>query len=488
MSKTFDYLVFFSIYSLIILIMGKSTFGESDSVGKFFIGERKCGFWRLFSTFVGTWVSAATILGYTGNVFESGTAVIAVTVIPWFIGAGLLYLISGRIYDCDILTIPQYIGDRYNSRFLRTGCALLLSGGYIFYLVIQIKGFGIAAASLLNIDYKVAIFLVYLFILYSTFGGFNSVSKTDGGNLIMLTISIVVVYFVVVGRVEGSYLMTNALVFGRNAAGTGNGGFGNLMTDYNLTMYITMFFGWGMGLATNPQYLIWIVAADSLKTAKKVLLWSLVFLTFLYFCLTQIGLGLRILFPYLSSYFGSDDIFVYAIDFLIHSRFCGFFLISVIGACMSTANSQLLLIGSMMSYDVAAQYGSWKKTEDRILFLTQFFIFVGGTLALIFSLNPPSNTLFFGADIWGMFSAILTPLLYGTLYYKNATKKGAWAAFIVGVAGTILLKPLTLPVYWGFPVTLCSTIVFIVVPIIENMWKNHFHMKNVVDKEKKSRP
>jgi Na+/proline symporter len=89
-----------------------------------------------------------------------------VTVIPWFIGAGLLYLISGRIYDCDMLTIPQFIGERYHSRFLRTCCALLLSGGYVFYLVIQIKGFGIAAATLLNIDYKVAIFLVYLFILY----------------------------------------------------------------------------------------------------------------------------------------------------------------------------------------------------------------------------------------------------------------------------------------------------------------------------------
>ena len=127
------------------------------------------------------------------------------------------------------------------------------------------------------------------------------------------------------------------------------------------------------GWATNPQYLIRIVAAKSCETARKVLIWSLVFLTFFYFCLTQIGLGLRILFPYLHSYFGSDDIFVYAINYLIRSRFSGFFLISVIGACMSTANSQLLLIGSMMSYDVVAQYGKWKKTEDHILGLTQLF-------------------------------------------------------------------------------------------------------------------
>mgnify|MGYP000211189448 CR=1 FL=1 len=43
---------------------------------------------RLFFTFVGTWVSAATILGFTGNVYHSGLSVIASSVIPWFIGRG----------------------------------------------------------------------------------------------------------------------------------------------------------------------------------------------------------------------------------------------------------------------------------------------------------------------------------------------------------------------------------------------------------------
>ena len=51
-------------------------------------------------------------------------------------------------------------------------------------------GFGIAVSSLLNINYKVAVFLVYLFILYSSFGGFNSVTKSDCLNLIMLSVSI----------------------------------------------------------------------------------------------------------------------------------------------------------------------------------------------------------------------------------------------------------------------------------------------------------
>ena len=156
MSKTFVYLVYFGVYSLAILFIGKSSFGESDSISKFFVGERKIGLCRLFFTFVGTWISAATILGYTGNVYQNGVAVISMSVIPWFIGALMLYAISNRLYDNDILTIPQLIRNRYGSRGLQIASALLMSCGYVLYLVMQIKGFGIAASNLLNIDYKVA--------------------------------------------------------------------------------------------------------------------------------------------------------------------------------------------------------------------------------------------------------------------------------------------------------------------------------------------
>ena len=87
-----------------------------------------------------------------------------------------------------------------------------MSCGYVLYLVMQIKGFGIAASNLLNIDYKVAVFLVYLFILYSTFGGFNSVIKTDTCNLVMLALSVGVIYFVIVGKVEGTWLLSDSTV------------------------------------------------------------------------------------------------------------------------------------------------------------------------------------------------------------------------------------------------------------------------------------
>ena len=340
MNQVLIQLIYFVIYSVVFLVIGKLSFSESDSLSKFFVGERKNDEKRLFFTFVGTWVSAATILGFTGNVYHSGLSVIASSVIPWFIGAGLLYLMTDRLYENDVLSIPQLIGKKHDSKFLQTVSAIFMICGYIFYLMIQIKGFGIAVSSLLNINYKVAVFLVYLFILYSSFGGFNSVTKSDCLNLIMLSVSIGVLYLVIVKNVPGHWFLTDQTV---HELIKSKGVFENQTEEIGIFVYISMFFGWGMGLASNPQYMVRILAARDKKTAKHMILHALIFLCVLYFALTQIGLGLRILFPQLKNYCSADDVFIYAVVNLMNTPFSGFFLISVIGACVSTANSQLHL-------------------------------------------------------------------------------------------------------------------------------------------------
>ena len=114
MNKTLVYLIYFVVYSVFLLVVGKATSRASDSLDKFFVGERKMGVFRLFFTFVGTWLSAATILGFTGTIYNSGFSVIVTSVIPWFLGALLLYAISDRLYDAKVLTIPELLGRRYD--------------------------------------------------------------------------------------------------------------------------------------------------------------------------------------------------------------------------------------------------------------------------------------------------------------------------------------------------------------------------------------
>ena len=77
------------------------------------------------------------------------------------------------------------------------------------------------------------------------------------------------------------------------------GVFENQTAEIGIFVYISMFFGWGMGLASNPSIWSGSWRRRIKKSAKHMILHALIFLCVLYFALTQIGLGLRILFPQL---------------------------------------------------------------------------------------------------------------------------------------------------------------------------------------------
>ena len=121
----------------------------------------------------------------------------------------------------------------------------------------------------------------------------------------------------------------------------------------------------------------------------------------------------------------------------------------------------------MLSYDVAAQFVKRRLSEEQILTLARIFIFLGGTAALLLSVNPPEDMLSFGADIWGLFSAALAPLIYGGLYWKRRSKAGAVGAFFTGLICSALFWKMELQIYWAFPATICAAAVYAVVPIFE---------------------
>ncbi|MEG0803409.1 MAG: sodium:solute symporter family protein, partial [Pygmaiobacter sp.] len=441
-----------------------------DSISKFFIGERKLTLWRCIATFCGTWISAASILSVTGSVYESGYAVLIFSVFPWFIGGFLLIGISDRLYDNDIITIPELFYKRYNSKGLQVVYAIIFIFVYIFYLVIQIKGFGIVASTLFGIPYTISVLLVYLFILYTTFGGYRSVTRSDAFNLILLIISLAVLFITITSRAGGlSAIHTGAeQISGYAHAGMdyptepgdllkafGKGSFAPLMN-------LSMFFGWGLGLAANPQYTVRMVSAKNRKTAKQAVILSLVLLVFVYFALSQIGLGMRVMIPALSAVDTTDEIFTYILNNNLYSRWSGFFFFSIIGACISTANSQLLLIASSFSYDIVHTLSRKPRSESTLLGLSRLSILAGGTISLLLAISPPVSLLTYGGDIWGVISSTLFPTMYATLLFKRTTRTGVWASLITGALSIAVFYPLyyakLLPFHPALPGVLLSSL------------------------------
>ncbi|MFV0496911.1 MAG: sodium:solute symporter family protein [Candidatus Fimivivens sp.] len=475
MNKTVIYLIYFCIYSAILLAIGKNSFRKGNTKEQFYLGGRRLSFGRCVLTFCGTWVSAATILGFTGSVFESGYAALIYSVIPWFIGAVLLVIISDRLYDNDILTIPEFFRKRFGSKTLQVIFAIIMIGVYVFYLVIQIRGFGLVAATLFNIPYVFAISLIYLFILYATFGGYHTVAKTDAFNLLVLSLGLLMVFVVIVTRAGGisaiheKAAQISGYAYSAMPYPTDKGALLHLFGKGNFAplMSATMFFGWGLGLAANPQYTIRMLSAKDKRTAKRTVLCAMLYLALLYFALLQIGLGMRVMFPTLDTVQETDGIFVHVINNLAYGPWSGFFLFSIIGACISTANSQLLLIASSFSYDIVSTLRKKPLGESTLLALSRTSIFVGGTVSLLLSIHPPASLLTYGGDLWGIFSVTMFPTLYGSLLFSRTTRQGVWAGLGSGLLCLALFYPPYLtggfPFHPAFPGTVVATLSFLTV-------------------------
>lgn len=449
MGKTALYLSYFCVYSLILLVIGKSSLRTGATPRDYFICERRVSLVPCVCTFTGTWVSAITILSLTGSVYEDGLAVLLYSVIPWFAGAFLLAAVTRRLYRCGAITVPEIFRLRYGSRALQLVYGVVSMLVYTLYLVSQYKGFGMVASEVFDIPYSMAVAMIYLFVIYTTFGGYRSVVRTDVFNLVLLSVSIAVLCGMLIKRCGGfaalyeSAGQISGLAHAGMSVPTKKGGLLALFSGrYTPLVSLSMFWGWGLGLSANPQYIVRLISAKDERTAARTIGVSLLVLALIYFALVHIGLAMRVLVPSLGTAQTTDGIFIHILNNELYGPWSGLLLFAVIGACVSTANSQLLMIASAFSYDIVRTGSKSELSDKKIVGLGRFGVLLGGTVAMLFALDPPAFTLSYGGDLWGVFSILLFPPLYGAMLTDRVTRRSIWAGLIVGIVCIAVLYPL----------------------------------------------
>ncbi|SKC40713.1 sodium:solute symporter family protein [Maledivibacter halophilus] len=448
MNKSMVYLIYFAFYTFVLLWFGKGGFKRTKDLRDFYVAGNSLGLIASIFTFTATWFSAASMQGLTGMLYAYGYSVILYSVVGWFLGAVALIFMAVKLKDYDILTIPEYFRIRYNSKILQALGGLIIIICYILYIIIQIRGFGIVMSELLDINYTLSIFLVYLFVIYTTFGGLFSIAKTDGLNSILFFIGTIVAASIILKEVGGFVAINQkaALISSRPFPD-----FPYIIKEGGLLdpfcnglqrpiMIFTVCLAWGLGLATNPQYAIRVSSAKDKRTAVRMISFSVLILAVIYIGILIIGIGARVLEPSVKSVQSVDEIFPYIIDNVIYSPLSGFILISITAAAISSANSQLLILASGFSYDIYKNLFNPDISQEKLLNINRLFIFLAGTISLILSINPPKSLLIYGSYVWAIFSVTFLLPLYGGLYWKKATKKAAFASFIGGLITIIIFS------------------------------------------------
>jgi SSS family solute:Na+ symporter len=174
-------------------------------------------------------------------------------------------------------------------------------------------------------------------------------------------------------------------------------------------------------------------ARDDRAIKTTVILYPLI-TTGLFFLMVSIGVMGRAALPDLTAA-QSDQIYP-----LLLGRYCGVFLGTLlftgsIAALMSTMDSQLLTVTSIITRDVLG------KQRPRVHALT---VSILGLTGFLIALRPPLTILGFINRTTFNGLAVLAPAVFGGLYWPRGTSRGALVSILAGEILVVLA-------YFGIP-------------------------------------
>ncbi|ATW28068.1 hypothetical protein DCMF_27915 [Candidatus Formimonas warabiya] len=404
------------------------------------VGGHRMGYVLTLCAFAATWVSASSMIGGPGFLFRYGYSYLIYSPFAWFVGSAVVLIPIGyKIRRVPLTTIPEFFVKRFNSPALELlmGCIMLIV--FTLFAVIQMKGFAIIMANMLGIPYSMGVLFVALMVLYTAILGFRSVALTDVLNFSLLTIGVLVGAFCIL-KLTGGFTAINeaaALISTAPLAGGAETVKGSLlhptaMNTFTPFFLFGIFLANGVGGGANPQYAIRAVAAKNNKTAVMMAGFAVLMMFVVYFSSAFVGMGARVLIPTLPV--GTDQDWIYpllAVQYF--SPFLGsIIMVGIAAAAISSANAQILLVATAAIYDVYRVATKRTLTGKKLVLATRIAALVAGGIAMIISLNPPELVIVLLAYIYGInASTIFAPLWLG-LFWKRATKEGAFAGMVTG--------------------------------------------------------
>jgi SSS family solute:Na+ symporter len=413
-------LLAFGFYTFALLLLTGQTFSWKETRRTFYVGSRRYGALSSLMTFCATWMSAASLVGFILWMMRDGYVAFSSSVLGWMLGLVPMPFLVYRLRKRRSVSIPEWLSAEYGDhrwRFLG-GLAILFS--YSVYLVIQFRAFGEIVSYMLQIPLGFsATALVYLFVLYTTFGGYPSVVRSDALNFCLIAAGVTIAFISAVSA-YGTPLAAH-----RQIAETSP-----VMLDswHSGVSTFAMVMSWGLGVASNPQYSIRLMAVRTTSDAMKVIFGAPFVIGWIYFAATNLGLILSAFKPLsIPMPLGSAD-------------FPSFFsqalpiwgslplLIAILAAVVSTANSELLIATSALCNDL--RFSARKSNAQDSPFVDKKFlqenrvavVFIA-SVSLLMSQIPLPEILTIGRMSWTVFAVCFFFPLYFRFDGDRARKK-----------------------------------------------------------------
>jgi len=412
------------------------------------------------ATMLGSEIGLVTVMYAAQKGFTNGFAAFHIGLlsglIAFFVGISGFIVIPLR--RTGVMTIPGFYGQRFGTGVRVLGGSLLVVAG-VLNMGVFLKAGGLFVTSLTGMTDPLAVDLVMagliaLVLLYTILGGMVSVVITDYVQFVVLSFGMIAVCLLAVDDLGWEPLVEAVKTV------HGEGGFDPFDESGFGPSYVLWLAFYGLvACAIWPTAVMRVCAAESTKVVGRLYRWSAIGFTtrfvipqFLGICalawMLQEGGGGSQFVTAEEGVVGDSDQTLRAMPLflaeLLPAGLIGLVAAGMLAAFMSTHDSYLLCWAAILVEDVIAPATGGRLSNRARLLLARIFIFLTGMFLLAWSLFYPMeqdmlNYLAVSGAIY--FTGAFAVLLLG-LYWRRASRIGAYLALGAGVLNLLALPPL----------------------------------------------
>jgi len=420
------------VYMVVLFAIGFYYSKKNANITDFLLAGRSLGVVAATLTVTASLFGGGLLTGSAQYAYDSGPMMYVYGILGS--GGGLLLagLLTKKMKDfSNFGTITEYLEARYDSKFLRTGSAILsiiallgILGGQVAAVVGIMNAIGMENTTL------AAILAMGVIIALTTMGGLKAVTVTDGLQIILVIIGVIWITVAALGDIGGFGGLNTALASMEST----------LPQDYNVFMNGDKFKSLMWMILPGFMYTMIgqdiyqrLFACKDHKTAVKTCWFSAILIAFIAALPVVIGLIARVQHPELAANGTSASAFAVLAMSTLPSWAVGIIMAAALSAILSTADSLLSAAASHFMNDVWMLYVAKDADPDdkNLLVISRVFTVVGGAAAVIVSMMLPSilDACFYSYYIFT--AGVFCPIVFG-VFWKKTTKQGAIAGLVSG--------------------------------------------------------
>lgn len=435
---------FFAIYAIATAGLALRSSKATEDARSFALGSGQMH-WALAGVTLGACLaSSATFVIAPGFVYTEGLPALIGFSLPLIGGIavglfGLAYRFQTSGKANGALTVPHWLGERYQSPLLRK----LFSGLNILnlaYLVLITVGAGYVMSKALDVPYQASVIGIVIFVFgYTAFGGATAHAWTNSlQGIVMLGVATLIFFsgatwwpqvFEALG--EDSWTAPSSPLFSTHGE-----------------VWVVPFL-MGFALSTQPHLLSKALYVEGPRELTKTLVTAIT--TFSIFSLVLVaGLYARFALP---EPVPQDQMISHYLQVAFSNpAVVALVSVAVLAAAMSTLDGLLVAIGASVGNDLLGGNGVW---ANRMVLAVLAVVTIG------LALYPPDLVLLFGqSGVYALVVASAGPLLAGLA--SNERLPASWALLS---ATTAIVLHFAIGMYFPNPGVGASIALVIAVPI-----------------------